>query len=132
MPALLFHLVRPLSAVLALAWMIVLYQLSAQSSVSMPLDFPGEDKLYHAIAYGLLGALYLFSLAPHRTGFSRRQALLAALLAVLYGLSDEWHQGFVPGRVTDPLDVLADASGALLFAFAARWLSRGWYPPAVA
>ena len=30
----------------------------------------------------------------------------------LYGLSDEWHQSFVPGRVADYKDWLADTLGA--------------------
>ena len=44
-------------------------------------------------------------------------------VAVLYGVSDEWHQSFVPARVGDVYDVLFDAMGALL---AAATLSMFW------
>ena len=44
----------------------------------------------------------------------------AALLAVLYGLGDEVHQSFVPGRDASVGDVVADAAGALLGA--AAWV----------
>ena len=35
-------------------------------------------------------------------------------LTVLYGVSDELHQAFVPARVASELDVGIDAAGALL------------------
>ena len=36
------------------------------------------------------------------------------ILTVLYGISDEFHQSFVPSRDASVLDVLADLAGALL------------------
>jgi VanZ family protein len=35
-------------------------------------------------------------------------------LATLYGLSDEWHQFYVPQRMSDWADVLADLVGSTL------------------
>lgn len=41
--------------------------------------------------------------------------LLAALIfSSAYGASDEWHQSFVPGRLADAADWLADTLGAML------------------
>lgn len=42
----------------------------------------------------------------------RRRYLVAFAVTVLYGVSDEWHQSFVPGREPDILDVITDAIGA--------------------
>jgi VanZ family protein len=39
---------------------------------------------------------------------------LSFLLATLYGVTDEVHQSFVPGRNPDWRDVVADGLGALL------------------
>jgi len=50
-----------------------------------------------------------------------RPALWAFLIALLYALSDEYHQSFVPGRHPDPLDIVTDLAGA---AAALLWLSR--------
>jgi VanZ family protein len=71
--------------------------------------FPGADKLAHFAVYlvlGLLTARALFGLPiPH-------PALWSVGLCLLYGLSDEWHQSFVPGRDASWADVLADLAGA--------------------
>ncbi|RMF56395.1 MAG: VanZ family protein, partial [Calditrichaeota bacterium] len=49
--------------------------------------------------------------AAHR--FSWRFYLLVFLLGSLYGVSDEFHQSFVPGRYTELSDFLADSAGVL-------------------
>jgi len=69
----------------------------------------------HSIGYALLGALLLRALARGRaSGVTWGRALAAVLLATLYGVSDEAHQSFVPGRTPDRFDVLADCVGAAL------------------
>jgi len=39
------------------------------------------------------------------------------LIAIVFALTDEWHQTFVPGRISSPYDLAADAFGILLFLF---------------
>jgi len=64
----------------------------------------------HMTAYAILTFLLFRSLKLH--GLSSRPALLsAAIIALLYAMSDEWHQHFVPGRHGQPLDVLIDSVG---------------------
>jgi VanZ family protein len=46
-----------------------------------------------------------------------RVVLVAVALATAYGITDEVHQAFVPGRSPDPRDVVADAVGATAGAF---------------
>jgi VanZ family protein len=45
-------------------------------------------------------------------------------MAAMFGLSDEIHQYFVPGRNMDPLDLLTDAIGAALALWVAGWIVR--------
>ena len=88
-------------------------------------QLPGgmSDKSGHSIAYGVLGGLLLRALAAGRLrGITWRAASTAVLAAVLYGMSDEWHQSFVPGRTADRYDILADGIGAAV-AVAAGWLA---------
>lgn len=47
------------------------------------------------------------------------------LVGALYGLSDEWHQMYVPGRFADLGDWIADLAGlALGYAVAVAWFDR--------
>ncbi|MDH3980911.1 MAG: VanZ family protein, partial [Gammaproteobacteria bacterium] len=64
--------------------------------------------------YGVLGFLALGTQRLCASGFSVLSYWKITALTALYGVLDEFHQSFVPGRNADVLDVLADASGALL------------------
>ena len=103
-----------LSRLLALLWAGLIFYLSSQSSLDVPLLFHGQDKLFHAAAFGTLGFLALGSMRPAETGYPAGRRLLAFLLVVGYGILDEFHQSFVPGRSVDSLDVLADAAGGII------------------
>ena len=84
------------------------------SSISIPPTLPGgSDKGAHAILYAGLGTLLLRALAGGQ--FRRiavRTLLTAIVLAAAYGVSDEIHQLFVPGRSYEIADMVADAAGA--------------------
>ena len=72
-----------------------------------------SDKVLHLAAYALLGATLLHAFSDARVERVTGARVLAAILAAfVYGLSDEFHQSFVPGRTPDAMDVVADALGA--------------------
>ena len=74
------------------------------------------------IAFAVLAWFWWRALAPQRqTTWPVLGA--ACVLAILYGISDEIHQLFVPGRYGQTADVLFDASGALLMILLLRRLS---------
>jgi VanZ family protein len=64
----------------------------------------------HYVAYFALGLTVAF--AQGRKAATWQGFLLNVLICVLYGLTDEWHQSYVPMRSPDPLDLLHDAIGA--------------------
>ncbi|MBX3177340.1 MAG: VanZ family protein [Candidatus Hydrogenedentes bacterium] len=77
--------------------------------------FPGQDKLLHLMAYGVLAGLV--SLGLHRSGRAYAPRLLywiPVLVSALYGVSDEIHQYFVPDRTFSFGDMAANLTGALL------------------
>ena len=93
------------------------------SSISVVPSLPGgmSDKLAHALLYAGLGALAVRALARGRWAGVGSLALAGSiLLATLYGVTDEIHQRFVPGRQCDVVDLAADAGGAAAAA-AALW-----------
>jgi VanZ family protein len=104
--------VRTACLLLAVCWMGVIWYLSAQPGIDIPMWFPQQDKLMHLFVYGVLGLLVGGSL-HHRLSHPRR-FLWTGLLCGCYGIIDEFHQSFVPGRNADVLDVCADLAGALL------------------
>ena len=105
---------RRVSAVLAIVWMGIIFLLSGTPDLTPPISGPGFDKVYHAGAFGLLAILFLAAMQPDaQAGYRLPQAFLAILLAGAYGLADEWHQSFVPTRMPDRWDVVADITGAM-------------------
>jgi VanZ family protein len=88
-------------------------------------DIPGFDKILHFGAFGVWGLLFAYALgrsAPRwRVGWVMWTAMLGS---VIYGVSDEVHQAFVPGRDADPLDVLADGAGGVAAALVYGWWRR--------
>jgi VanZ family protein len=99
--------------------MTVIFALSAQSDVPMPDNM--SDVSAHSLAYAALAFLILRALSG---GFPARVTLRAALaavaLTVAYGVTDEIHQMFVPGRTAELRDLRSDAVGAVC-AVAACW-----------
>lgn len=67
----------------------------------------------HFMAYLLLGLLSYNAMGKSRL-HSLRSALFALLICVLYAISDEVHQLFVPGRGGQVTDVLIDSAGAMV------------------
>jgi VanZ family protein len=83
-------------------------------SLSLP-EVPGIDKLAHLAAYGTLAASVLFAMGEQRMRANPwRTMLLTVAFCFLYGISDEFHQSFIPGRTVSIYDLLADASGAAI------------------
>lgn len=72
-----------------------------------------RDMLGHLGMYWVLGSLGLACTGSWKAAASRHVGwgLLVMSLGSAYGLLDEYHQTFVPGRSASPLDVLVDAAG---------------------
>ena len=96
----------------AAAMMALLFLLSSIPG-SSPVLWREFNLTAHGLAYGLLGALLLHALAGGRLrGITVRNTAGAVVVAGMYGLSDEFHQRFVPGRTAELLDLGADVAGA--------------------
>lgn len=100
----------------ALIWMGVIFGLSAQSNLTNPTPYLSDTVLEvtaHLMEYGVLAVLLHYPLRER--GMTLRAAFVVALIgAVLYGISDEWHQSFVPTRTPSVSDLMVDAIGATI------------------
>jgi len=104
------------------AWMGTIFFLSAQPDLPHP-SLGWLDLLISSAAHTFLFAV-LAALWARALGQGRRSWLLAAALTVLYALSDEFHQSFVPGRHADPWDLAFDVLGTGLGLAGWIWLTR--------
>lgn len=112
----------------AIGWMCLIFLISARSSVPQPPGITPEitSNVGHFSVYFVLAILIWWVLG----GFGlegRRRWLLAFGLTVLYGISDEWHQTFVPGRQPDLMDLMVDGVGAACGLYVAGWVSARWH-----
>ena len=83
------------------------------------------DKLLHVVAYAGLGVLALRAFHGGLSALPSRTTLLAGLVVGLWGVSDEYHQSFVPGRDASVGDVVADVIGFLVaVGIAMAWVKR--------
>ena len=69
-------------------------------------------KSAHFTLYFLLGLLVISFLKEF--GLSRKSIIISIIVVLLYAVSDEIHQTFIPGRSGEVLDVLIDTIGGSL------------------
>lgn len=103
--------------------MLVIFAFSSIPSKEMP-NFSWADLIVkkggHMLGYGVLALSYSYGLKG-----DQKQWWLSWLLAVLFSMTDEYHQSFVPGRHPSIVDVGIDSIGAgLALSIKYIWLKR--------
>jgi peptidoglycan/LPS O-acetylase OafA/YrhL len=112
--------VRIVAAIGAVLLAIAIFVVSSIPGSGFPTHPGYFNVIAHFVEYLLLAVLLCIALnSPKRALWLT--ALLAIIIASLYGASDEFHQLFVFGRSCDPLDWLTDTLGALVGAAATIW-----------
>ncbi len=101
-----------------LLYMALIFAVSSLKQPPLPMpkfEWLTIDKLYHFIEYAILGGLLARALLKAKPSIVPPQLIwgLAAVLSILYGASDEWHQTFVPGRSATLADWVADTLGSV-------------------
>jgi len=102
---------------LIIGWLALIFFLS---SISFP-DDPAKQKTFfdyifdkdvHILLYGILAYLVISFLAEYKIKFSKI-LITAVLFCYFYGITDEWHQGFVLNRGVSYWDLVFDVIGAI-------------------
>jgi VanZ family protein len=98
-----------------IAYVVIIFTLSAQPNLQPPVHFENSDKYCHMLEYGGLGFLLVRAV---RASARLRLAWVAALSVTLAGAAiaacDEKFQSFIPGRDSSIHDWTADVAGLLL------------------
>jgi hypothetical protein len=103
--------------------------------------FPGDPELYglilwvspsvqnalHVPVYAMLAWSWHWALGAWQNA-SRARIFLACTIASVYGVLDEWHQSFVPGRFASLTDAVFNVAGAVLGVWLAVRLTRATAP----
>jgi len=100
----------------AILWPVLIFTASSIPSQEIPSSVIFlYDKLLHAGVFGVFCFLIYRAFVLRTPPFSTGKAMLVSvLLTVLYGITDEVHQMFVPGRPPEVYDLVADAVGGLV------------------
>ena len=104
------------------AYIAVIFILSSQPGLKPPFRWANGDKLAHTLEYGGLGFLLVRALRSGPTAMGPvAGGVLALVIGMTVGATDETYQRFVPGRESSVLDWFADTGGLILAQLA--WLA---------
>ena len=120
----------PLVRILPAAWsMATIWWISDLERLPEPPGFAFEvwSVLGHFTIFGILGLSIWFGLGMNSRMLDRERQWYAIGIATIYGVIDEFHQNFVPGRQPDVLDVLTDFLGATVFVLLLPKLYARWF-----
>ncbi|ANY69858.1 hypothetical protein BBD42_27675 [Paenibacillus sp. BIHB 4019] len=115
--------VRVLRCIPAVLVMAAIFAASATTGEEMNTLLPFFQKLFpqmasfdwgHFVAYFMLAAAIDFAIGARADRIVIK--VLIVLLCGLYGITDEFHQSFVGGRMPDAADVRNDMIGAAMWA----------------
>jgi VanZ family protein len=93
----------------------IIFYASSLPANDVPPLFPFQDIVFHLGIYLMLA--YFFARALQNTSthiVAKKVMLFAIIFGVLYGITDEFHQSFVPGRDASILDLFVDSIGTFI------------------
>jgi len=109
----------------AVLWASFIFFMSSRPNLSAG-TFPFSDKIAHFVVYLIFGFFVARFVAGDREILSRKRFFLSLLIIVVYALSDEFHQTFVPGRTAELGDLLSDFAGGVcgIFIYGYKFSSK--------
>jgi VanZ family protein len=117
---------RPVvSWVVVVAYALAIFYLSSIPSLEQPLGLPASMSVVeHLAEYIGFGFFVSIAFRSKKVG----SMLPAFFLSAFYGLTDEFHQFFVPGRDASMVDFLANTVGCLMGVLVVEYLYRRGNP----
>lgn len=100
-----------------IAWTAFIFFLSNQPQLPGPELFTWDylfKKCAHIFVYFVLFQLTVRAFFIHAQKKSHLQVRWAILFAIIYAMTDEFHQSFVPGRTATTRDFFYDSLGIMI------------------
>jgi len=99
-----------------LIWAGFIFYASSLKGEEIPSIFFGQDVLFHLFEYALLALLLNRALNnfQYLTLGKPKRLFLVILSCLIYAISDELHQQFIPGRTGSIADIVVDGFGIAL------------------
>ncbi len=98
----------------SLLWMGFIFILSDRQRIAISQTYAINFLIFktlHVIEYAILYSLLVRSLTLSNNHSNRENLLIAFILAVIYAITDEFHQTLISSREGTPRDILIDAVG---------------------
>lgn len=93
---------------------LIFFLSSLPSSVVPNLRISFGDLIIHFFEYSVFGYLLGLAIMQSPSKINWKNFLAIFIIGSLYAASDEYHQSFVEGRVSEVSDFLADSAGVIL------------------
>jgi len=97
-------------------WAVIIFTFSSFPTVQTA-EIDWQDfivkKTAHLAEYALL-AILIYRTLKIKSSNKKKAAIFALVITVLYAITDEYHQSFVPGRQARIRDVIIDGVGGTL------------------
>jgi len=94
---------------------IFIFYISSIPGKDIPSLFPYQDVFWHILEYLFFGLLIVRAFKGSLSSVPlARRVVLIVIIGLLYALSDEFHQRFVPGRSCSLFDLGNDCIGIFL------------------
>ena len=102
---------------------LLVYLASGRSKLAAPEVGFSYDKIVHFLVFGLIATTIIR--IPNFIEKGWKGVCITILIVSVYGAFDEFRQSFTQGRFVDPIDWVADTSGAIIASiFYFKW---AWY-----
>lgn len=119
---------RLLRFVPAIVWMTVIFILSSRTSDEIDTFLPFLQRFFpfmedfnwgHFVSYFILAMTIDYGIGANADRFWVKVVIV--LLCGVYGITDEYHQSFVGGRMPDLMDIRNDLIGAAIWTVVVAW-----------
>lgn len=100
------------SWLLVFIWMGIIFYSSSLPASTIPNLFPLQDIIFHILVYLMLAFFLSYALKNTYNLSLIVITIITIIFGVIYGIINEWYQGFIPGRQSSSFDVIIDGIGS--------------------